>query len=145
MKEMEMKIQKLDVVVAQVYNATQEQLNATTKEVVRILQNHEDTIKKTTGNNVVMVNYIDMLAKHTTERGMEIRQIAQVINQQAMTQQQFGIAQQVIGGAVGKLIGKQKEKEERKGNGKVESEETGFSKKPRAKEFGIKELDSRIK
>ena len=88
-KEMEMRIQKLDVVVAQVYNATQEQLNATTKEVVRILQNHEDTIKKTTGNNVMMVNYIDMLAKHTTERAMEIQQIAQVINQQAMTQQQF--------------------------------------------------------
>ena len=39
---------------------TQEQLNATTKEVVRILQNHEDTIKKTTGDNVVMMNYIDM-------------------------------------------------------------------------------------
>ena len=95
-----------------------------------ILQNHEDTIKKTTGNNVVMVNYIDMLAKHTTERGMEIQQIAQVINQQAMTQQQFGIEQQVIAGAVGKLIEKQKEMEERKGNVKVDEEDQDFERSP---------------
>ena len=45
-KEIEMKIQKLDVVVAQVYNTTQEQLNEKTTEIVRIIQNHEDTIKR---------------------------------------------------------------------------------------------------
>ena len=61
---------------------------------------------------------------------MEIQQIAQIINQQAMTQQQFGIAQQVIAGAVGKLIEKQKEKEERKGNPKVDSEEREFQRSP---------------
>ena len=80
---------------------TKEQLNeTTTTEIVRILQNHEDTIKKTTGDNVVMVNYINELTNQTTQRTIEIQQIAQVINQQAMTQQQFGIAQQVIAGAV---------------------------------------------
>ena len=89
----------------------QEQLNATTTEIVRILQNHENTIKKTTGNNVVMMNYIDMLSRQTTERTIQIEQIAQIINQQTITKQQFGIVQQVISGAVGKLNEQQQEKE----------------------------------
>ena len=58
-----------------------------------------------------MMNYIDMLSRQTTERTIQIEQIAQIINQQTITKQQFGIAQQVISGAVGKLNEQQQEKE----------------------------------